>query len=224
MHTLMSGGNERHWLIPKRSNTAYEVVKVYGDGDALWRMTVSPQAKKMNPELPAYRDVRAVTYEVQGKPKTVLTSLPQSDYTADQIALLYQQRWEIELSFRDIKSSILNNAVTLRSKTVDLIYQEMWGMLLAYNVVRREASHAAASHGQRASNVRFKMAFTYIASNLIVMAAAKPESKTGMHLKNLRSGIGNLFLESKKARPNRPRMVKQPKTRYPVSRNTVSLK
>ncbi|QUX95634.1 IS4 family transposase, partial [Marinomonas sp. CT5] len=144
-----------------------------------------------------------------------------SDYTADQIALLYQQRWEIELGFRDIKSSMLNNAITLRSKTVDLIYQEMWGMLLAYNVVRREASHTAATHGQRASEIRFKMAFTYIASNLIVMTAAKPESKTGMRLKDLRSGICNLFLESKKARPSRPRMVKQSKTRYPVSRNAI---
>jgi len=27
MHTLMNGGNERHWLIPKRSNTVYEVIE-----------------------------------------------------------------------------------------------------------------------------------------------------------------------------------------------------
>ncbi|QUX95551.1 IS4 family transposase, partial [Marinomonas sp. CT5] len=50
MHTLMDEGNERHWLIPKRSNTVYEVVEEYGDGDALWRMTVSPQARKKNPK------------------------------------------------------------------------------------------------------------------------------------------------------------------------------
>lgn len=120
---------------------------------------------------------------------------------------------------------MLNNAITLHSKKVDLIYQEMWGMmLLAYNIVRREASHAAASHGQRASDVRLKMAFTFIAYNLIVMAAAKPESKTGMRLKELRSGMCNLFLERKKARPSRPRLVKHSKTRYPVSRNAVPLK
>jgi len=187
-------------------------------------MKVSPQARKKNANLPEYWDVRAITYEVQGKAKTVLTSLPISDYPADKIAQLYHQRWEIELGFRDIKSSMLNNAITLRSKKIDLIYQEMWGMLLAYNIVRREASHAAASHGQRASDVRFKMAFTFIASNLIVMAAAKPESKTGMRLKELRSGVCNLFLERKKSRPSRPRMVKQSKTRYPISRNAVPLK
>lgn len=40
------------------------------------------------------------------------------------------------------------NAVTLRSKKVDLIYQEVWGLLLAYNVVRREASQAAVAFGR----------------------------------------------------------------------------
>lgn len=69
-------GDERHWLIPKRSNTVYEVIEEYGDGDALWRMKVSPQARKKNPNLPEYWDVRAITYDVQGKTKTVLTSLP----------------------------------------------------------------------------------------------------------------------------------------------------
>ena len=85
----------------------YEVIEEYGDGDALWRMKVSPQARKKNPHLPKYWDIRAITYDVQGKAKTVLTSLPISDYPANQIAQLYHQRWEIELGFRDIKSSML---------------------------------------------------------------------------------------------------------------------
>lgn len=224
MHRLIAGGTQRHWLIPKRHNIVYEVIEEYGDGDALWRMKVSPQARQKNPNLPAYWDARAITYEVQGKPKTVLTSLPANTYPAQSIAQLYRQRWEIELGFRDIKSSMLSNAVTLRSKKVDLVYQELWGMLLAYNIVRREACHAAAIYGQRASDIRFKMAFSYIASNLIVMAAAKPESKTGMRLQELRAGICNLFLDRKKARPSRPRMVKQSRTRYPVYRNAVVLK
>ena len=32
------------------------------------------------------------------------------------------------------------NAVTLRSKKTDLVSQEVWGLLLAYNMIRREAS------------------------------------------------------------------------------------
>ena len=224
MHTLACGGRERHWLIPKRSNIAYEVIETYGEGDALWRMKVSPQARKKNPELPEYWEARAVTYEVAGKSKTVMTSLPAGRYPAEKIADLYHQRWEIELGFRDIKSSMLNNAITLRSKKVELVYQEIWGIFLAYNLVRREASHAAAEHGQRAKDVRFKMAFEYIAANLIVMARARPVSKTGRRLKDLRGGVGNLFLGRKQTRPNRPRLVKMSKTRYPVNHNAAPLK
>ncbi len=30
-----------------------------------------------------------------------------------------------------------HNAITLRSKTVELVYQELWGLLLGYNLVRQ---------------------------------------------------------------------------------------
>lgn len=68
--------------------------------------------------------------------------MPAETYSAEVVAELYLERWEIELGFRDIKSSMQQNAVTLRSKKVDLIYQEVWGLLLAYNIIRREASQA----------------------------------------------------------------------------------
>lgn len=103
------------------------------------QMKVSPQARKKNPVLPDHWQVLAVTYEVEGKEKTVFTSLPASRFSAEQVATLYHERWEIELGFRGIKSSMQDNALTLRSKTVYRVYQELWGLLLAYNVVRREA-------------------------------------------------------------------------------------
>ncbi|MGI9282552.1 MAG: IS4 family transposase, partial [Endozoicomonas sp.] len=223
MHSLSSQETHRHWLIPKKTGVVYEVVEQYGAGDQLWRMKVSPQARKKNPGLPEYWYARAVTYGVEGTEKTVVTSLPAEVYPKESVAQLYHQRWEIELSFRDMKTSMLNNAMTLRSKKVDLVYQEVWGLLLAYNLVRREASHAAAVHGQRVKDIRFKAAFHYIAANLVVMAEAKPESKTGMRLRELRSGISSLFLV-RKPRPGRPRIVKMSKTRYPVNRNAAPLK
>ncbi|PIB83761.1 hypothetical protein CS296_24070, partial [Pseudomonas syringae pv. actinidiae] len=55
-----------------------------------------------------------------------------------------------------------DNALTLRSKTVDLVYQELWGLLLAYNVVRREASQAAVAHKRAPSEISFKFACQHI--------------------------------------------------------------
>ena len=221
--SLSGAGINRHWLIPERKGVVSEEVARYGKHDRLLRMKVSQQARKQNPNLPRHWEVRAVSYEVQGKLKTVMTSLPVETYSAKMIAKLYQERWEIELGFRDIKSSMQQNAVTLRSKKIDLIYQEVWGLLLAYNVIRREASLAAVAFGRTPSDIRFKPACQYIAVQLIVMAAANPISATGRRLSELRAGVGGLFLEHR-PRPSRPRTVKISKTRFPVNRKAAPLK
>ncbi|EMO0969892.1 transposase, partial [Vibrio cholerae] len=52
------------------------------------------------------------------------------------IAELYSHRWEIELGYREMKQYMLQNSLTLRSKTPALVKQELWGMLLAYNLLR----------------------------------------------------------------------------------------
>lgn len=81
-------------------------------------MKVSPQARKKNPALPEFWQVRAVAYAIAGSDKTVFTSLPATEFTAQQVATLYHERWEIELGFRGIKSSMQHYAMTLRSKKV----------------------------------------------------------------------------------------------------------
>ncbi|SUZ36093.1 hypothetical protein CPBF1521_19720 [Xanthomonas arboricola pv. juglandis] len=161
-----------------------------------------------------------MSYLHQGKRKSVLTSLPVTTYSTKSVALLYQERWEIELSLRDIKSSMQHNATTLRSKKIDLVYQEVWGLLLAYNIIRREAGQAAEAFGKTPSDIRFKPVCQYIAVQLIVMAAANPASATGRRLSQLRSGIASLFLDHR-PRPTRPRTVKISKTRYPVDRKAA---
>lgn len=220
---LAAGDKHRHWLIPARKGLVSEEVARYGKGDRLLRMKVSPQARKRNPNLPTHWHVREVSYEVKGKLKTVLTSLPANTYKAKAIAALYQERWEIELGFRDIKSSLQQNAMTLRSKVKELVYQEVWGLLLAYNIIRREASQAAVAFGRTPGDIRFKPVAQYIAVQLIVMAAANPISATGRRLSALRAGIGGLFLDHR-PRPSRPRTVKISKTRYPVERKAAPLK
>lgn len=184
---------------------------------------MSPQARKRNPNLPTHWDVRDVSYENKGKIKTVLTSLPVDTYSAKAITQLYQERWEIELGFRDIKSSLQQNAMTLRSKVKELIYQEVWGLLLAYNIIRREASQAAVAFGRSPSDIRFKPVAHYIAVQLIVMAVTNPISATERRSSALRTVVGGLFLDHR-PRPLRPRTVRISKTRYPVDRKAAPLK
>lgn len=221
--SLHTSGEEKHWLIPARHNVVAEVVEDYGPGDRLVVMTVSPQARKKNPALPAQWTARAVTYLCGDKEKTVMTSLPIGQFSAQQIAGLYHERWEIELGFRDIKSAFQHNAMTLRSKKVALVYQELWGVLLGYNLIRREASQAAVAHQQVPADVSFKFAYQYIAAQLIVMAGALSPGHTPRRLAELRGNIAALFIQ-KRPRPSRPRAVKISKTRYPVNHKAAPLK
>ncbi len=224
LQRLATQGQMRHWLIPARSNAVTETIETYNDNDRLVRMRVSPQARRKNPALPETWTARAVdTVTDKGRARTIFTSLPAADYDTEAVAALYDERWEIEVGFRDIKSALQHNAMTLRSKTVDLAYQEVWGLLLAYNVIRREASQAAVAHGVDPTRIRFKFAYQYIAAQLIVMAAAQPLSKTGARLSELRAGLAQLGLDNR-SRPGRPRAVKMSKTRYPVNKRASPLK
>jgi len=220
---ISGNGDQRHWLIPAKKNCVYEVLEDNGNGDRLIKMMVSADARKRNPTLPTHWVARALSYEVGGKQKTVLTSLPSAQYSAKQVAALYHERWEIELGFRDIKSSMQHNAIALRSKKVDLVYQELWGLMLAYNVIRREASQAAVEHNRAPSEISFKFACQFIATQLVVMAGAVSPGHTPRRLKELRGSLATLFIE-KRPRPSRPRAVKISKTRYPVNRQASPLK
>ena len=62
--------------------------------------------------------------------------------------------------------------MTLRSKVTELIYQRFGGLLLAYNIIRREACQTAVAFARFPCDIRFKPVARYIAVQLIVMAAA----------------------------------------------------
>lgn len=152
-----------------------------------------------------------------------MTSLPVNTYNTKAVATLYQECWEIELDFRDIKSSMQQSAVPLRSKKVDLVYQEVRGLLLACNVICREVLKAAVAFGRAPSGISFKPACQHIVVQLIIMAAVNPLSATGRRLAELRAGIGGLFLDYR-PRPSRPTTVQISKPRFPVDRKAAPLK
>ena len=64
-------------------------------------------------------------------------------FAAADLAECYRRRWEIETSYRELKQSMLGTALTLRSQQPSGIEQEVWGALIAYNLVRLEMAKAA---------------------------------------------------------------------------------
>ena len=91
-------------------------------------------------ELPTHFDARAIRYQRKGyPPQLLLTSLVDATrYPAAELRALYHERWEIELGFGEIKTDMLERLETIRSKSRAAVEQEMWGVLVAYNLVRVE--------------------------------------------------------------------------------------
>ncbi len=81
--------------------------------------------------------MRLITRVKDGKPYDILTSMVEPMlYPKSDIVGLYEYRWEIELGFREQKQYMLGNRLTLRSRFSELVKQELWGILLTYNLVR----------------------------------------------------------------------------------------
>jgi len=58
-----------------------------------------------------------------------------------QIQALYKARWQIELSFRDIKTTL--GMEVLRCKTPAMVEKEAWVYLLTYNLIRQVMVHSS---------------------------------------------------------------------------------
>lgn len=213
---LTTSGSNRHFIIPAKANTKWEVIEGTPD-DAVVAMRVSPQARKKCPALPDVWQARAITVLDQSARKHVLlTSLfDRKRYKAADIAACYTRRWQIETSYRELKQTMLGMALTLRSKTVDGVYQEIWGALTAYNLVRLEMAKAALAVKCEPTEISFIRAFHVIQYELHWAAVTRAQGKLPALLQRLRQRLVSLLNEE---RPGRKfdRAVKALPHRYAV--------
>lgn len=95
--------------------------------------------------------VRVVEYAVIDREDAptyrVLTSiLDWQQMISGDVAAAYHHRWEIETSFDEIETHQVGHSRVLRSKTPEMVRQEIWGILLAHYAIRAlilEAAHDA---------------------------------------------------------------------------------
>lgn len=84
----------------------------------------------------------------------VTTMLDPLAYTKEELAMLYYERWNVELDLRSIKS-VLSMDV-LRCETPEMVEKEIWMHLLAYNLIRGLSGAAAEACGTSPRRVSFK--------------------------------------------------------------------
>ena len=147
----------KHWLVRGKKNLRWKTLKVFSSGDELVELPISAPARKKDPGLPKTMVARAIRYQVQGyRPQTLLTSMTDPEqYPAIEVAERYHERWELELGYDEVKTHMLERKESLRSKKPEGVRQEVWGILLAYNLVRKEMLDVAEASGVPATQVSF---------------------------------------------------------------------
>lgn len=75
----------------------------------------------------------------------IVTNLPSTEFSSEQIKLLYYSRWNIEGSFRKLKYTIgLSN---FHAYKPEYIKQEIWAKLIAYNITETLINNTVLTHG-----------------------------------------------------------------------------
>lgn len=216
---LEQPGRNRHWLVRAKRSTRYRVVQEFGPGDAVVEMQVSWAARRREPTLPRTWRARALAYERPGhKPQLLLTSLRDPEqYPAAEVIALYHERWEIELGYDEVKTGLLAREEAIRSQTPAGVEQELWGLLLAYNLVRLEMARVAQVAGVAPTRVSFIGALHLIRDEWLWCAVAPPGA-IPRHLRHLRSALAQLILPERRPERRYPRAVKLRLTGYPRHR------
>jgi len=211
-------GHQRHWLMRAKDNLRHEPVQTLAAGDQIIRMPVSQRARQIDPQLPSHWLARLITVTVQGKSRRFITSLlDHRAHPAQHLAQLYRQRWEIELAFREIKQSLHGSQAVLRSKQPELVKQEVWGLLIAYTLLRRWMRHMADHANVQPQRISFHTAQHAIVGLLHTASLATPGTLP-QRLAHLLEQAHYFVLPPRRTDRTYPRQVKNRAHKFPTKK------
>lgn len=208
----------RHFLARISKNVLFDEVETLPDGSV--RAFFKPKSS-LKGEV-AKRDpleVRIIAYQNEGgEPSRLITSLlDHKAHRAGELVRLYHERWEIELGFGEVKTTMLERKECLRSKKPDGVAQEIWAQLLVYNLVRREMQLAAEAMDLPPNRLSFKTSLL-ACRELWLRAITATPGTLPKSLRELREDIVQLKLPPRRSKRRYPRHVKIKMSNYKRNR------
>lgn len=216
-------GEQRHWMIPAKKDLQYEVLRSFSKQDQHIRLTSTPQARKKFTDLPEYVEARLVTKTIKGKTYRMLSSMVDPmRFPGDEMVELYRYRWEIELGYREMKQSLLNSEYTLRSKRPDMIRQELWGVLLCYNLIRQGMTAAAGKLGGVLPNQLSFTSCSMAITHFFVTVSLSSPGNIPKAYNALLTKMSFFLLPERREDRSYPRWVKPKPKKYPTKKKNAS--
>lgn len=174
----LATGAQLLWRIPK--NRKLPVVNRLADGSYLSMIEPAPATKKTMTGRTEPIMVRVIDYQLPGAPgaepiyRLMTTLLDDKEASARALATLYHERWTIETTFAELKTTLKGADLVLRSKTPDLVRQEFYGLLLAHYAIRKLMWEAALTRDEPPERLSFKQAVNTVRRKLPSYGAIPP--------------------------------------------------
>ena len=224
---MQDEAKNKHWLIRAKQRTQMRVIEKLGPGDAVVELPVSPEARQKDPSLPQSFVARVVDYQRKGfKPQKLLTSLLDARrFSREAVVALYHERWELELGYDEIKTKLLDRRESIRSKSPDGVEQEIWGLLLAYNLVRSYMVRVGKLADVAPLRISFVTALRCIREEWFW--DSQPRMAVGAiprHLQRLAEQLSRFILPERRSERSFPRAVKIKMSNYPRKRRPAGEK
>jgi hypothetical protein len=162
--------------------------------------------------IPAELSVRVVrfTLAVPGfrahSVTLVTTLLDPVAYPAEELARLYARRWQIELWFRDLKTSMGMEA--LRCKSPQMAHKELEMFFIAYNLIRVVMAQASALYDVAMERLSFKGTVDALRQFSLAIARARSRKKQKQLMSDLLEIIARDEVPDRPGR-REPRAVKR---------------
>lgn len=132
-------GTGAHVLVRCKNGRTLPVLARYRDGSHLSVMGTL-RVRVIDAEI----TISTAAGRRSGHYRLVTTLLDEQRYPAADLVRLYHQRWEIETAYLELKSSMLNGRV-LRARTPAGIEQEVYALLVTYQLIRTAIADATAA-------------------------------------------------------------------------------
>ena len=210
-----------HLLGRVSANIVFERTRTLCDGSYL--ATIYPSQQDQRHQTNGLT-VRVIEYTLdepnrpghEERHRLATTLLDAQAYPAEELPVLYHERWEIEIGNDEVKTHQLNRPVSLRSRTPCGVLQEIYGVLLAYNAIRVLMHEAALAVDVDPRRLSFIHAVRVIRETAPLMRTAPAWQLPPMYA----AMIQHIALGRLPPRDNRinPRVVKKTVSKFPKKR------
>jgi hypothetical protein len=192
-------------------NTRWSIIETLGKDDFLAELELHGAG------LPSAWPIRVIRYNRRRYGRQVLlTSLTDAEkYPAKELIELYHERWETELAYDEVKTHLLERQESIRSRTPDGVRQELWGIALAYNLVRLEMERLAAAIKVEPTRISFVGALALVRHTMAFLGDRR--LNPGMipsRLSRVRTDTKRLLLPERRRGRTYPRAVKVKMSNY----------